>query len=82
MRSAYAECSAAVLTEQNTGKATFSSDNGSASETVSIEQKKTGWTGTNADAKIVSYAVKTLFIDTVPTSVTVKVAADGTVTIN
>jgi prepilin-type N-terminal cleavage/methylation domain-containing protein len=83
MRSAYAECSAAVLAEQDTGKAKISSTDGSASETVSIVQKKTGWTGTNADAKIGSYAVKAneLFKYGVPASVTVKVAADGTVTI-
>ena len=82
MRSAYAECSAAVLTEQDTGNAKISTD-GSAVETVSIVQKKTGWTGTNADAKIGSYAVKRdeLFKYSVPASVTVKVCANGWVVI-
>lgn len=54
---------------------------GSASETVNLTQKKTGYTSSNADAKIGSFAVKTLFSDKVPTSVTVTVASDGTVSI-
>lgn len=80
MRSAYAKCSAAVLTEQDTGNATIGTDD-SASETVSIEQKKRGWTGINDDAKIGSYAVKGLFDSSVPTSVKVTITADGNVSI-
>lgn len=81
MRSAYAECSSSVLTnEASSNKVKLNSD-GSAEEDVDINQKTKGWSGDNANAKIGSYAVADLFKDSVPAQVTVKVAADGTVTI-
>ncbi|MEE8792448.1 MAG: type II secretion system protein [Erysipelotrichaceae bacterium] len=81
IRSAYAECSSSVLTnEASSGKVTLNTD-GSAQEDVDINQKTKGWSGDNANAKIGSYAVTDLFKDSVPAKVTVKVTADGVVTI-
>ncbi|MEE8807484.1 MAG: prepilin-type N-terminal cleavage/methylation domain-containing protein [Lactimicrobium sp.] len=79
LRSAYAECSAAVLTEQDTGNAKVSTTDGSASETVTLTQKKDGWTGTNKEAKIGSFAVSGL--TTTTGTATVKITSDGEVSI-
>lgn len=81
MRSAYAECSSSVLTNEASSKNVKLNNDGSAEETVDINQKNEGWSGDNANAKIGSYAVKDLFKDSVPKQVTVKVTADGVVTI-
>ena len=58
MRSAYAECSAAVLTEANSGNATYDCDDGSASEDVDLHQKTAGWTDNNKEAKIGNLVVE------------------------
>lgn len=52
LRAAYAECSTAALTQDNTGNAVYDSTNSSASETITLTQQKPGWTGTNAEASI------------------------------
>lgn len=81
MRSAYAECSSSVLTnEASSSKVTLNTD-GSAQEDVDINQKTKGWSGDNANAKIGDYEVKDLFKDSVPAQVTVKVTSAGVVTI-
>lgn len=79
LRAAYAECSAAVLTGENTGKATVATD-GSASATIDVTQKKKDWTGDNANAKIGTKPVKENVMkkDGVK-QMTVTIAADGTV---
>ena len=51
IRAAYAECSAAVLTEANSGNAKYNTD-GSALEEVALHQKIAGWTDSNQTAKI------------------------------
>lgn len=81
IRAAYAECSASVLTnEASSTKVTLNSD-GSAQEDVSINQKKPGWSGDNANAKIGTEPVSNLFSTAVSNEVTVKVTAAGAVTI-
>ena len=81
MRSAYAECSSSVLTNEASSTNVKLNNDGSAQENVTINQKSKGWSGDNANAKIGSYAVSGLFVDSVPAEVTVKVTADGVVTI-
>lgn len=81
MRSAYAECSSSVLTNEASSTNVKLNNDGSAEENVTINQKSKGWSGDNANAKIGSYAVSGLFVDSVPAEVTVKVTADGVVTI-
>lgn len=81
MRSAYAECSSSVLTNEASSTAVTLNTDGSAQRDVAINQKSKGWSGDNANAKIGSYAVSGLFAESVPTEVTVKVTADGNVTI-
>lgn len=81
MRSAYAECSSSVLTNEASSTDVTLNTDGSAQRNVTINQKSKGWSGDNANAKIGSYAVSGLFAESVPTEVTVKVTADGKVTI-
>lgn len=81
MRSAYAECSSSVLTNEASSTDVTLNNDGSAQRDVTINQKSKGWSGDNANAKIGSYAVSGLFVDSVPAQVTVKVTADGVVTI-
>ena len=61
IRAAYAECSAAVLTEANSGKATYA-DDGSASEEVTLHQKTAGWTDSNENATIGKLVAKDNFL--------------------
>ena len=77
LRSAYAECSTAVLTEADVGDAEFA-DDGSASKTVKLVQEEKGWEGSNAKATIAGKEVSTINVSDKGQSVTVKVAADGT----
>ncbi len=81
IRAAYAECSAAVLTEESTGNATYATD-GSASEDVDLHQKNAGWTESNEEAKIGNLVAKTDFnFAEGNTKATVKIDKDGTLTI-
>ena len=79
MRNAYAECSTSVLTGDKASDKVNIADDGSASEEVTLNQKKTGWTGDNASAKIGDTAVPNYTEGN--TKATVKVTSDGTVTI-
>lgn len=76
LRAAYAECTTAVLTGEADDNVTAGA-NGSYQKVVAITQKKAGWTGDNANAKIGNANLPTIENNT--TSVTIKVAADGTV---
>lgn len=51
IRAAYAECSAAVMTETTTGKATYKKGTG-ASEEVTLHQTNEGWEDSNKTATI------------------------------
>ena len=82
IRAAYAECSAAVLTEANSGKAAYSTADSSASEDVDLHQKTADWTDNNKEAKIGDQVAKTNFnFAEGNTKATVKIAKDGKVTI-
>ena len=82
IRAAYAECSAAVLTEANSGKATYSTADGSASEDVDLHQKTAGWTDSNENATIGKLVAKDSFNFTEgSTKATVKIAKNGELTI-
>ena len=81
LRSAYAECSASLLTGEKGKNVTFDNDANptSASKTVTITQKKKGWEGENASETIGGTALPTIG-DTVPATIKITVASDGTVT--
>lgn len=81
LRSAYAECSASLLTGEKGKNVTFDNDANptSASKTVTITQKKKGWEGENASVTIGGTALPTIG-DTVPATIKITVASDGTVT--
>lgn len=81
LRSAYAECSASLLTGEKGKNVTFDNDANptSASKTVTITQKKKGWEGENASVTIGGTALPTIG-DTVPETIKITVASDGTVT--
>lgn len=82
IRAAYAECSAAVLTEATSGKASYSSTDGSASEEVALHQKTAGWTDSNKKAKIGSLEAETNFNFTEgSTKATVKIEKNGDLSI-
>ena len=76
LRLAYAECSAAVLTETDTGNATYSADTHAATETVVLKQKVADWTD-GTDATIGGIALPTP-TGTGNQSVTVTVYNNGT----
>lgn len=76
LRAAYAECTASVLTEEKNNDVTLNTD-GSCQKLVTITQKKADWTAENQKAKIGNADLPTIATGT--TSVTIKVAADGTV---
>lgn len=76
LRAAYAECTASVLTEKGNKDVTVNTD-GSCQKKVTITQKKPEWTDENKNAKIGNADLPTIATGT--TSVTIKVAADGTV---
>lgn len=81
-RVAYAECSAAVLAEANSGNDTYNSTDGSASEEVALHQKTADWTDNNKEAKIGNQVAKDNFnFAEGNTKATVKIAKDGTLTI-
>ena len=81
IRAAYAECSAAVLTEADSGNAKYNAD-GSASEEVALHQKTADWTDNNKEAKIGDQVAKDNFnFAEGNTKATVKIAKDGKVTI-
>ena len=79
LRSAYAECTTAVLTETNTGNATYAEATGtagaSASESVDMVQETDGWEGNNGDITIGGTKVP----DTSTGSVTITVNDKGVV---
>ena len=82
IRAAYAECSVAVLTEANSGNATYNSTDGSASEEVALHQKTADWTDNNKEAKIGNQVAKDNFnFAEDNTKATVNIAKDGTLTI-
>ena len=76
LRAAYAECTTSVLTGEANDDVTPGT-NGSYQKTVTITQKKAGWTGDNANAKIGNVNLPTI-ADNTP-SVTINVTANGTV---
>lgn len=78
LRSAYAECSAAVLTGSSDNSDVTVDSNGDASTTVTLTQKQANWqTADHANMKIGDES-----LDDIPTSgtVTVKVTHDGVAT--
>lgn len=82
IRAAYAECSTAVLTEDSTGKAAYDPTGKSASEDITLTQKKAGWTGTNAETKIAGQDIADVLSPTgTKTSATVTVDKDGKLTV-
>lgn len=60
IRAAYAECSAAVMTETTTGKATYTKGTG-ASEIVTLHQTNDGWEDSNKNATIGDKVANTNF---------------------
>ncbi len=78
IRAAYAECSTAALTEDDTGKAKFEATNKSASETVDLTQQKAGWTGDNGKTTIGGQTLPTIADGS--KTVTVTVTTTGGVT--
>lgn len=81
IRSAYAECTTAVLTGEADKDVTEDKDSGAYSATVDISQTKAGWLSSNADVKVAGKAVSSFSWQ--PTdgdngSVTVTVNKDGT----
>ena len=74
IRSAYAECSAAVLTGSGDDGVTMGANNESASKTVTLTQKTEGWS-TDASTKVAGKA-----LTDIPSTgtVTVTVNSDGT----
>lgn len=82
IRAAYAECSAAVLTEASSGNATYNSTDGSASEEVALHQKTADWTDNNKEAKIGNLVAKDNFnFAEGNTKATVTIAKNGKLTI-
>ncbi|MDD6727384.1 MAG: prepilin-type N-terminal cleavage/methylation domain-containing protein [Lactimicrobium massiliense] len=82
LRAAYAECSTSVLTgEASSSNVKAGTASGSYYETIDVNQKKSGWTGDNANAKIGTFAVSSLMASDDVKKMTVSVEADGTVTI-
>ena len=81
IRSAYAECSTAVLTGESdkaTGGAVLA-DDGSASVPVTLTQTKSGWLSSNQDVTLAGEKLSSLFTPsgTAGAQVTVKVDRDG-----
>lgn len=81
IRSAYAECSTAVLTGESdkaTGGAVLA-DDGSASVSVTLTQTKSGWLSSNQDVTLAGEKLSSLFTPsgTAGAQVTVKVDKDG-----
>lgn len=77
IRSAYAECTTAVLTGEATDTTVVAEGTGF-KKTVTLKQTKANWTGDNANAVIGGKTMST--VDTDKTTITVHVAADGTTT--
>ena len=85
IRSAYAECSSAVLTgesDKETGGAVLASD-GSATVKVKLTQTKVGWLSSNQDVTLAGKKLSELFTPsgTAGQEVTVKVDKDGNFTV-
>ena len=85
IRSAYAECSSAVLTgesDKETGGAVLASD-GSATVKVKLTQTKAGWLSSNQDVTLAGKKLSELFTPsgTAGQEVTVKVDKDGNFTV-
>ena len=85
IRSAYAECSTAVLTGESDkaeGGAELA-DDGSASVKVKLTQTKAGWLSSNQDVTLAGEKLSTLFnpSGTAGEQVTVKVDKDGKLTV-
>jgi hypothetical protein len=81
IRSAYAECTTAVLTGEADDNVTLGKDDGSYSKTVEITQTKAGWLDSNKDVKLAGKAVSTFKwqpVDGSNDTVTVTVNKDGT----
>lgn len=84
IRSAYADCTTAVLTETDTDGATYTAGTpASASKSVTLSQKDTTkWEGDNGAVVIGGKAMNTIGINGVgKTKVTVTVSSNGDVTI-
>lgn len=80
IRTAYAECSTAVLTGEP-NDSTVVKDGDGYKKSVTLVQAKENWTGDNADAEIGGIKASTFAPTAAGQTTTVKVAADGTVTI-
>ena len=80
IRTAYAECSTAVLTGEP-NDSTVVKDGDGYKKSVTLVQAKANWTGDNADAEIGGKKASTFAPTAAGQTTTVKVDADGTVTI-
>ncbi|MCH4013856.1 MAG: type II secretion system GspH family protein [Solobacterium sp.] len=81
IRSAYAECTTAVLTGEADDGVTEDKDTGAYSKSVDISQTKAGWLSSNADVKLAGKAVSSFTwkpADGANGSVKVTVNKDGT----
>ena len=82
LRAAYAECSTSVLTgESSSSKVKATADGKGYYETIDVNQKKSGWTGDNKNAKIGDTVVTGIMASDDVTQMTVTVKDDGTVTL-
>ena len=76
LRTAYAECTTAVLTgEADTANGVSTGSDGAYKKTVTLVQKEADWTGDNKDAKIGGQSIPT--ITKGQASVTITVSKDG-----
>ena len=81
LRTAYAECTTAVLTgEADTANHVTAGTDGAYKKTVDLVQKVAGWTGDNANAKIGGQSIPTIADN--QTSVTITVDKDGKIAWN
>lgn len=80
IRAAYAECTTAVLTGEadTANKVENGETEGSYKKTVTLVQKKKGWTGDNAKALIGGKSLPEIKTDS-QASVTITVASNGTI---
>jgi prepilin-type N-terminal cleavage/methylation domain-containing protein len=87
IRSAYAECSTAVLTgesdKEKDGEGAVLAKDGSASVTVTLTQTKEGWLSSNQDVTLAGKKLSDLFKPSgiADEQVTVKVDKDGNLTV-
>lgn len=83
IRAAYAECATSVLTQDDTGKATYDKDKKEATETIQLTQQKQGWIGDNGKDVAGVNITEKVATKAAPngTDVTITVDKDGNATI-